>query len=560
MHTARTRQPKVTPELLDRAPPHNLDAERGVIGSILLDPGKHDDVASVVCVEHFHDVRNATLFGHLSAMRNGGSGAIDITLLKQRLRTEGDLEKAGGAAYLAEVLQSVPYAENAKHYAGIVRELAAQRALIHAGTEMLRDGYSGQMTAAEMIQRVQINLERAASQSSQGPCFGPVLLRLSDVKSERIEWLWPGRIAIGKLTLFAGDPGLGKSLITLDIAARVSKGLPWPDSSESPQPGNVVMLSAEDDPADTIRPRLDAAGADVSRISLLQAIGTIDEADGTRIERTFCLDRDMATLSQVVVDTPNCRMVVIDPISAYLGRTDSHKNSEIRGLLAPLAEMAQKHRVAVVVITHLNKSGGPAMYRSMGSLAFVAAARMVWAVAKDPEDASKRLVLPVKCNIAPDVSGLSYKVVDTDGAACLAWSPEPIDVPVDDVLTAGSEREAVTEKDEAKEFLRQVLADGPVPSKAIKAEASANGGPSWRTIRRAQVEMGIQPYREGFGKGAVWMWALPDPPEAHRWPRNTIDGQPQEVDTFDKGGHLCTNGGEANWTPQERAAYEEFMG
>ncbi len=391
----------------------------------------------------------------------------------------------------------------------------------------------------------------------------PVLLRLSDVEPEPIEWVWPGRIAIGKLTLFAGDPGIGKSLITSDIAARVSKGLPWPDTPEAPEPGSVIMLSAEDDPADTIRPRLDAAGADVSKVHLLQAVSTINESDGTRIERTFSLERDVAALGEVLASMPDARMVTIDPISAYLGKTDSHKNADIRGLLAPLAELAQRFRVAMVVITHLNKSAGPPMYRSMGSLAFVAAARMVWAVAKDPKDAANRLMLPVKCNIAKDSTGLSYRIVEVNGAPCLAWSPDPIDVAVDDVLAAGAEKKDTKGQqaiDEAADFLRQVLADGPVASKLIKAEASTNGGPSWATIRRAQVELGIVPKPDRFGKGAIWMWALPDPPEVRSCSPETVVAQSKDVGNYDESEHLQTNGGEVGLPPEEREAYRDFMG
>ena len=154
----------------------------------------------------------------------------------------------------------------------------------------------------------------------------------------------------------------------------------WPDSSERAPLGGVVMLSAEDDAADTIRPRLDAAGADCSRVSLLAGVSRFDLEANERFLATFNLARDLRALEEAIESTPDCRLVVIDPISAFCGATDSHKNADVRGLLAPLSELAQRQHVAVVGVNHLNKSGagGPAIYRTMGSLAFVAAARAAW--------------------------------------------------------------------------------------------------------------------------------------------------------------------------------------
>ncbi|HTH17370.1 MAG TPA: AAA family ATPase, partial [Magnetospirillum sp.] len=211
----------------------------------------------------------------------------------------------------------------------------------------------------------------------------PILISMADVQSRPIEWLWPGRIARGKVTLIAGDPGLGKSFLTLDLAARVSRGSPWPDVPDASAPlGGVVLLSAEDDAEDTIRPRLDAAGADVHCIKLLHAVR--HNYRENQKEALFSLATDLPALEAAILAVPDCRLVVIDPITAYLGDTDSHKNAEIRGLIAPLAALAAKHGVAIVCVTHLNKSGsGPAIYRSIGSIAFVAAARAAWAVIKD---------------------------------------------------------------------------------------------------------------------------------------------------------------------------------
>lgn len=268
----------------------------------------------------------------------------------------------------------------------------------------------------------------------------PLLTRLSDVVSRPVEWLWPGRFAIGKLTLIAGDPGLGKSFVTLDIAARISTGTPWPDRRAEPIPsGDVILLSAEDDLEDTIRPRLDAAGADPSRIVAIQGINFYDEeADRTTL-KSFNLEVDLPALQSALEKTINPRAVVIDPITAFCGHADSHKNADIRGLLAPLSNLAAKYRVAVIAVTHLNKSGGVnALYRAMGSLAFVAAARAVWLVTKDAESPARRLMLAMKNNLGPDGSGLAYSLMQTqpDGPAVVAWEPDPVTITANEALAA----------------------------------------------------------------------------------------------------------------------------
>lgn len=349
-----------------------------------------------------------------------------------------------------------------------------------------------------------------------GPIDGaPVIVRLSDVKAEPVAWLWPGRIALGKLTLIAGDPGLGKSFVTLDMAARVSTGNGWPDRlGERIEPGGVVLLSAEDGIADTIRPRLDSAGADVTRIVALEAIKSVGDK-GQESARTFDLSRDLPALEAAIQSVKGCRLVVIDPVTAYLGGVDSHKNAEIRGLLAPLGAIAERHRVAVVAVTHLNKSGGgPAIYRAMGSLAFAAAARAAWAVSKDKDDEQRRLFLPIKNNIAPDTGGLAYRIepLGMDGGPVVAWEPDPVNVSADAALTAdrngeGGER---TERNDAADWLRDYLRDGPKLAKDVVSE-SKSAGFAKRTIDRAKALAGVRTRKEKRNFGGGWVWELDSP-------------------------------------------------
>jgi len=362
----------------------------------------------------------------------------------------------------------------------------------------------------------------------------PILVRLSDVKPEVVAWLWFGRFALGKLTLIAGDPGLGKSFLTLDMAARVTTGRAWPDrTGELREPGGVVLLSAEDGMADTVVPRLLAAGADLNRIIALPAVHQV-RGNGRASARTFNLARDLPALEEAIKRVGNCRLVIIDPVTAYLGEANSHNNAEVRGLLAPLSAIAEQYGVAMVAVTHLNKSGaGPAIYRAMGSLAFTAAARAAWSVSKDRNDPERRLLLAIKNNIGPDAGGLAYRLTPVgDGTTALVdWEPDPVRMSADEALATeqGDDNDdGRTERDDAADWLREVLRDGPRLVKELEHEAR-EAGFTIITVRRAKSRIGVKSEKSGFG--GAWQWILP--PDSTKSPKDIIEG-----DRPPKGDHL----------------------
>ena len=214
--------------------------------------------------------------------------------------------------------------------------------------------------------------------------------------------------------MFAGHPGLGKSQAMISMAAIVTTGGTWPVDRAPCERGSVIILSAEDDAEDTIRPRLEAAGADLDRVYILEAIREPNK-DGTLTTRPFNLTADIDRLSELAEKLGDVALIVIDPITAYLGGVDSHKNAEVRAVLATLAAMAAESGAAIVCVSHLNKAGGTeALLRVMGSLGFVAAARGAYLVAKDPEDETRRLFLPMKNNLAEDRGGLAFRVKGRD--------------------------------------------------------------------------------------------------------------------------------------------------
>ena len=351
------------------------------------------------------------------------------------------------------------------------------------------------------------------------------MVRASDVELKAVEWLWPGRFALGKISLVAGEPGLGKSQLMAALAATVTTGGRWPNSERRSPRGSVVMFSAEDDASDTIVPRLHAAGADLERIQIVSAVHGGDGKTPGR--RSFNFQTDLDLLEEKMVALGDVRLVVIDPITSYLGKgVDSHKNAEVRSVLEPVAELAARYSAAFVGITHFSKGGGSsAINRFIGSIAFIAAARAAFVVTTDPDFdiPGRRLFLPVKNNLAPKDDGLSFQIEQhmIAGEICASmveWGGDVVTKTADEILSAGAEDDR-PQRTEAADFLRASLADGPKPSKEVEAEAK-DASISWRTIKRAKKELGIlaepRPIeRTNSGDGPPvnrWYWSLPNLP------------------------------------------------
>jgi putative DNA primase/helicase len=363
--------------------------------------------------------------------------------------------------------------------------------------------------AQKVLQPVQ-KVEPAAPQNAAPPGGLRIdAVCMADVEPEPVRWLWPGRIALGKLSLLAGQPGLGKSFLSLDMAARVSRGDGWPCDGGAAEPGGVVLLSAEDDISDTIVPRLIAARADRSRIHTMRALYQPVLGLGVVAEKPvpFSLIEHIPQLEQLIRRAASCRLVIIDPVSAFLGCTDSHNNSEVRGVLAPLAEMAARHRVAVVAVTHLNKGQGSALDRVIGSIAFTAAARAAYVVTRDEDDPARRLMLPVKNNLGCDESGFAYRL-EGEPTPHVEWEPALVVVSADEAVgLAGHRRGPQPDaRHDAETWLLDFLAAGPQAATAIY-ESAARDGHTKDTIRRAKAVLGIVATKDGY-QGA-WTWTLP---------------------------------------------------
>ncbi len=378
------------------------------------------------------------------------------------------------------------------------------------------------------------------------------LIRGDTLTPEPINWLWPGWLASGKMHIIGGQAGTGKTTIALALAATLTMGGRWPDGSQAPR-GDVVFWSGEDDPTDTLVPRLRAMGADMRRVHFVS--GTTE--DGKR--RAFDPATDMDALETALKGTGNVRLLIVDPVvSAISG--DSHKNSETRRGLQPLVDLAASIKCALVGITHFSKGtqGREPIDRITGSLAFAAVARVVMVAAKDTEQ-GRRIFCRAKSNIGPDDGGFAYELRQDELAAhpgvcasSVLWG-EAIEGNARDIL---AQAEALPEEggalSNAQDWLRDFLAEGPQPQREVMSAADAFCH-SRKTVRRAKDALGIESRKIGGGfggRGAQWFWCLPgetrNPPETHKVPKNPQDAQHCEMGILCKVGHLVADDASAD--------------
>ena len=267
------------------------------------------------------------------------------------------------------------------------------------------------------------NPDSLYEQSKQAP-----LTILSEVESQQVDWLWHRRIPLGKITILDGDPGMGKSLLSIFIAACVSTGQPMPDGAPAKQ-GKVILIAPEDAAEDTIKPRVEAAGGDSSQVLLLENMDLLNIKDTKKIkfnERPFSLAQDLGILEQAIKQTGTI-LVVIDPLMAVLGHNiDSSRDQDIREVLTPLAQVAERAGCAILIIRHLNKgSSDNILYRGSGSIGIIAVARIGLLVAHDPDDEQKRVFATIKNNLSKIAPNLSYQIAENEqGAPYIQWLGE----------------------------------------------------------------------------------------------------------------------------------------
>jgi putative DNA primase/helicase len=327
------------------------------------------------------------------------------------------------------------------------------------------------------------------------------------ITPRRTDWFWPGRIPYRKVTLIEGDPGVGKGNITIDLAARASKGEAMPDGTRGNIAGPITVIlvsTAEDDAEDTIVPRLIEAGADLSRVHVAQEDATDD---------LYSL-ADIPALERKIVAT-GALLVVVDPVTAYL--PDDVETNDDKGIrkhvLRPLRGVAARTGAAIVPVRHLNKSGGKAaIYRGAGTIGFAGAARSVLLAARDQTDTERHVLAVTKSNAAAIAPAMAYALVrgETWDVSRVVWKGTTEDTS-DALLTPPPDPEELSALEVAMDFLKAALADGRVKTADIAREARAQSI-SDRTLTRARARLGVQARRDGFGEEGSWYLSLPEAP------------------------------------------------
>jgi hypothetical protein len=367
-------------------------------------------------------------------------------------------------------------------------------------------------------------------------------LLASEVEREAVEWLWPGRIPLGNVSLLVGDPGLGKSLLTCELAARVSR-----------QGGFALVATAEDSLAATLRPRLEAAGGELERV------GFVEMHAGDGLPTGLFLPDDVTDLEQLVREH-SATLVVVDPLTAHLpAEVNSWRDQSIRLALAPLYGLAERQRCAVLVVVHLNKglSVDP-LRRVGGSIGIVGAARSALLLARDPGDDSRRVLAHFECNLGPEQPSLLYKL---EGVVLRAENGAPdvgtvrlvelgeSELGHSDLLGSAADEEARSALGEAIDFLRDELTAGPRAAKATR-KAATDAGISARTLDRAKNTLSVTSKREGgFAGEGQWLWFLPNDGEP------TADLADSQVDVLSQNGSAVRAAGPEKALSEPRVEY-----
>ena len=322
------------------------------------------------------------------------------------------------------------------------------------------------------------------------------LINMEQVEVEKIDWLLYPFIPFGKVTIVQGDPGEGKITMVLQIIAKLTKGeAVLPSGSDEPalegktmalEPVNVIYQTAEDGLGDTIKPRLLSAGADCSRVMVIddnnQALTMMD-----------------ARLEEAIIKT-KARLVVLDPIQGFLGAAvDMHRANEIRPLMKRIAVLAEKYHCAIILIGHMNKnSNGKSSYRGLGSIDFQAAARSVLIVGRIKDEPEIRVVCHVKSSLAPEGKSIAFRLDKDTG---FEWIGE-YDISADDLLSGDNRGQKIHA---AKEFLKEILASGSVAQTKVAEEAESRRIKK-KTLWNAKKELEI----DSVKIGNQWFWMLPE--------------------------------------------------
>lgn len=516
------RRKSQSPDLLDASPIVSPDAERECLAALVDIVGTHTATAKAVAATLTPDAFTVTWGGDVfqAVIQSLNKPRPTISDIHAALRAEcgrRQLCDADAKAFLFDLAQDTtatgPGADLvAADRAAVVRELHVRRQSVRVLGDAIRRIHDQRpmpeelMSAAHAVQEVADCV--ASRQVSRSRL---VLIRASEIECTAINWLWPQRIVGDGLTIITGPVGISKSLISVDVAARVTTGGKWPDGTGHATQGSVILFGAEDDAGKVVVPRLAAAGADVDRVHVCQGTINAGEHDADGDLAAVVLERHIGELRNAIDSVADCRLVVFDPLPDYIA-ADENKSAEVRAALVPLARLAQEKNVAVVAVLHQNKKSDlTAVQRIAGSGAFAQIARVVLAIGTHPEDADKpsgkrRVMLVSKNNYGERDVGQAYAIeTRSNGQPGLVWQAGTVTMDADEIArrpTGGGEHEA--RRSEAVDALRDLLGSGEQNAATVTA-ALQDTGLGRRLVDHAASVLNVIKTKRRDG----WYWRLP---------------------------------------------------
>jgi putative DNA primase/helicase len=349
---------------------------------------------------------------------------------------------------------------------------------------------------------LQRQLDKARAELTNKPGRQLTTRSVDQFQHIELEWMWWPFVPQGMVTLIFGEGGVGKSTITLDMAARMSRGRLMPDfggESNSTAPASVLILTKEDDVSRIIRPRLEAARADLTRVHM---VGHRDHNDPAQFSPIQQLDSNLAQLESEIVRLGDVKLVIIDPVTDFSGKLDLYRDSDIRTLLTPLNRLAARHDLSIIILVHINKKEDQrARYRAMGGVGFINVPRSAVLVTPDPDDAERKLMVQVKQNLlGGSERAAAFGMQSVRGYAKIKWEPELFTASADELLTKSTKK---AKKQEAIDLLRKWLAKKPLSATQLQKRAM-EAGIGWRTVKAAKEEAGVESYRVRKS----WYWRI----------------------------------------------------